>query len=334
MAPPAVASVKTIAETPNLASIPSSYIFSANDGAAKAAPRGVEDSIPTIDFSLLTMGTPDQRAKVVDELGKACQDWGFFVVMNHGVEERVMREMIDICREFFDLTEEEKTEYKTEHVLDPIRYGTSFNPQKEKVLFWRDYLKIFVHPKFHSPTKPPRFREILEEYCKRSIEMARELVRGISESLGLETCHLERAVDFESCSTLFAANFYPPYPQPELARGLPSHSDQCLLTLLLQNQISGLQILHQGNWVDVNPIPNSFLVNVADQLEILSNGKYKSVLHRAMVNNKATRLSIAVAVGSSPETVIICKWCRAAISKIPAWIEFVYFESRSLLPTQ
>ncbi|XP_022141030.1 flavonol synthase/flavanone 3-hydroxylase-like [Momordica charantia] len=145
---------------------------------------------------------------------------------------------------------------------------------------------------------------MLEEYCKTTIEIARELVGGISESLGLETCNLERAVDFESCSVLFAANFYPPCPQPELAMGLPSHSDHCLLTLLLHNQISGLQILHQGNWVNVNPIPNSFLVHVADQLEILSNGKYKSVLHRATVNNKATRLSIVMAVRPSPETVV------------------------------
>lgn len=109
----------------------------------------------------------------------------------------------------------------------------------------------------------------MEEYCERIREMTRELVRGISESLGLETCYLEKAVDLESSSILFAANLYPPCPQPQLARGLPSHSDQCLLTLLLQNQIDGLQILHHNKWVNVNnPIPNSFLVNVGDQLEV------------------------------------------------------------------
>ncbi|XP_022159287.1 uncharacterized protein LOC111025699 [Momordica charantia] len=79
MIPPAMASIKTIAETLNFASIPSSCIFSGDGGAVDAAPQGVGDSIPTIDFSLLTTGTPDQRAKVVDQLGKACQDWGFFM---------------------------------------------------------------------------------------------------------------------------------------------------------------------------------------------------------------------------------------------------------------
>ncbi|CAK9322140.1 unnamed protein product [Citrullus colocynthis] len=304
-----MASVKSIADTPNLTSIPSSFIFATDDDCnddvtTDDAPLGSEDSIPIVDFSLLINGTPHQRAKVVNELGKACEDWGFFMVVNHGVGEKLMKEMVEICREFFDLKEEEKREYETKHVLDPIRYGTSFNPKVEKVFFWRDYLKIMVHPKFHSPSRPTRFREILEEYCTRIREMTRELVRGISESLGLEECCLEKAADLESSSILFAANLYPSCPQPELARGLPSHSDQCLLTILLQNQIAGLQILHHHKWLNVNPIPNSLLVNVADQLEILSNGKYKSVLHRAMVNDKATRISIAMAVGPSPETVV------------------------------
>ncbi|KAG7014868.1 Protein DMR6-LIKE OXYGENASE 2, partial [Cucurbita argyrosperma subsp. argyrosperma] len=127
---------------------------------------------------------------------------------------------------------------------------------------------------------------------------------GISESLGLEACNLEKAADLESSSTLFAANLYPPCPQPQLARGLPPHSDQCLLTVLLQNHVAGLQILHDHQWLTVNPVPNALLVNTADQLEIMSNGKYKSVLHRAMVNDKATRISIAMAIGPSSQTLV------------------------------
>ncbi|XP_038886412.1 protein DMR6-LIKE OXYGENASE 2-like [Benincasa hispida] len=299
-----MASVKSIAETPNLASIPSSYIFSGSPDD-KTAPIAMDnDSIPTIDFVLLTSGTPDQRSKVVDELGKACRDWGFFMVINHGVAEKLREEMMECCEEFYDLTEEEKRVYETEHVLDPIRYGTSFNPHVEKVFLWRDYLKIMVHPNFHFPSKPLKFREISKEYCERVREMGRELMRGISESLGLERLDLERIVNWEECSQILIANLYPPCPQPELAMGLSPHSDHCLLTVLLQNQIDGLQILHDHKWVNVNPIPNSFLVNTADQLEILSNGEYKSVLHRAVVNEKSKRMSLAVAIGPSAQTLV------------------------------
>ena len=79
-------------------------------------------------------------------------------VVNHGMSESLMKGMIDACRRFFDLTEEEKREFHGTHVLDPIRCGTSFNPTVENVLFWRDFLKVFVHPRFHFPGKPAGFR--------------------------------------------------------------------------------------------------------------------------------------------------------------------------------
>lgn len=69
-----------------------------------------------------------------------------------------MRSMIDVCRGFFDLPEEEKEEYRGKHVLDPIRCGTSFNASVDKVFFWKDFLKIISWPVFHSPNKPAAFR--------------------------------------------------------------------------------------------------------------------------------------------------------------------------------
>lgn len=79
-------------------------------------------------------------------------------VVNHGIQESLMNKVIDGTQGFFNLREEEKKEFEGKHVLDPIRYGTSFNTSKEKTFFWRDYLKVFVHPKFHSPSKPDRYR--------------------------------------------------------------------------------------------------------------------------------------------------------------------------------
>uniref|UniRef100_A0A6N2LYI7 Fe2OG dioxygenase domain-containing protein n=1 Tax=Salix viminalis TaxID=40686 RepID=A0A6N2LYI7_SALVM len=93
-------------------------------------------------------------------------------------------------------------------------------------------------------------------------------------------------------------------PQPELAMGMPPHSDHGLLTLLIQNGIGGLQIQHKGKWVNVGTHSNSFLVNTGDHLEIFSNGRYKSVLHRATVNSKGTRMSIAMAHGPSLDSVV------------------------------
>lgn len=86
-------------------------------------------------------------------------------MINHGVEESLMERMVDACKRFFDLTEEEKKVFEGKHVLDPIRCGTSFNASVEKVLLWRDFLKVFVHPEFHSPNKPTGFRYTYIHTC-------------------------------------------------------------------------------------------------------------------------------------------------------------------------
>lgn len=79
-------------------------------------------------------------------------------VINHGVSESLMKDVMDACYKFFNLTDEEKKLYEGTDVLDPIRCGTSFNTSKEKIFFWRDFLKVLVHPDFHFPDKPKGFR--------------------------------------------------------------------------------------------------------------------------------------------------------------------------------
>lgn len=72
-----------------------------------------------------------------------------------------MDKMIEASREFFDLTEDEKGDYKGKQLFDPIKYGTSFNTSVDKTLFWRDHLKVHVHPHFNAPHKPSNFRYII-----------------------------------------------------------------------------------------------------------------------------------------------------------------------------
>ena len=67
-------------------------------------------------------------------------------------------------------------------------------------------------------------------------------------------------------------NYYPPCPQPELVMGLNAHSDSVALTILLQiNEMEGLQIRKNGRWILVKPLPNAFIVNVGDILEVIPN---------------------------------------------------------------
>ncbi|PIN00448.1 Flavanone 3-dioxygenase [Handroanthus impetiginosus] len=156
-ATPAITCVKKLAESPNLNSIPSNYAYYTNPTETTASDP--DDPIPTVDLSLLTSDDADQKSKAIQELGRACQEWGFFMVVNHGIPEALMKAMLEAIDEFFNLPEEEKPEFQPKNVLEPIRYGTSFNTAKEKVFFWRDFLKVYVHPAFHCPDKPQSLRE-------------------------------------------------------------------------------------------------------------------------------------------------------------------------------
>lgn len=100
--------------------------------------------------------------------------------------------------------------------------------------------------------------------------MGKELLKGISESLGLEANYIEDTMNLDSGWQMIAANMYPPCPQPELAMGIPPHSDHGLLNLLMQNGVSGLQVLHNGKWINVSSTVNCLLVFVSDHLEVHS----------------------------------------------------------------
>lgn len=109
-------------------------------------------------------------------------------------------------------------------------------------------------------------REIVGEYSTEVRELALILLEAISESLGLEIDCIEKALGKQAQH--MAMNYYPPCPQPELTYGLPSHKDSNAITILLQDGVSGLQVLRNGKWTTVKPIPNTFVVNIGDQIQV------------------------------------------------------------------
>ena len=116
--------------------------------------------------------------------------------------------------------------------------------------------------------------DIVSEYAEKTRALARKLLQGISLSLGLEEDCIEKTMELDRTTQIFAANYYPPCPDPESAIGIPPHTDHGLLTFLLQNGVGGLEIQHEGKWFHLNAIPGSIFVNTGDQLEV--NNKKKS----------------------------------------------------------
>lgn len=261
--------------------------------------------LPIIDFAEL-LGP--NRSHVLRTIAEACETYGFFQVVNHGMEGDVSRNMIEVCKKFFELPYEERSKYMTSDMSAPVRYGTSFNQNKDNVFCWRDFLKLYAHPLPdylpYWPSSPSDFRSLAATYATETREMFEMMVKAIMESLEIDGDDNEAAKELKEGSQMVVVNCYPPCPEPELTLGMPPHSDYGFLTLLLQDDVEGLQILYRDEWVTIDPIPGSFVINVGDHLEIFSNGRYKSVLHRVLVNSTKPRISVA-SLHSFPLTSVV-----------------------------
>ncbi|XP_073012258.1 probable 2-oxoglutarate-dependent dioxygenase SLC1 [Typha latifolia] len=276
--------------------VPKKYIFPASDRPDK---NGRGDSInkceirlPTIDLARLRTR---ERPSVLEAMAKACSEYGFFQVVNHGIPYELIKEMVNVGKRFFELPFEERSRYMSSDIRAPVRYGTSFNQVNDGVLSWRDFLKINCQPLPSLlpqwPSSPKEFRERAVSYAKESRSLFMDLMDAILETLGVEKSSVLE--ELENGSHIMVVNCYPACPEPNLTLGMPPHSDYGFLTLVLQDEVQGLQIQHGDEWLTVDTIPNSLLVNVGDHLEIFSNGRYKSVLHRVLVNASKSRISVA-----------------------------------------
>lgn len=247
--------------------------------------------LPVIDLARLN--TSD-RSQVLQSLAKACEEFGFFQIVNHNIPCNATRRMIDVGRRFFELPFEERAKYMSLDIRSPVRYGTSFNQTKDGVFCWRDFLKLNCQPLDsvlpYWPSSPVDLREEATSYAMQVQSLFLDLMGAVLESLGVDTGILR---EFENGSQLMVVNCYPACPEPNLTLGMPPHSDYGFLTLLLQDDVEGLQVQCGGEWVTVEPLANSFVVNIGDHLEIFSNGRYKSVLHRVVVNSSKSRISVA-----------------------------------------
>ncbi|CAI9783801.1 unnamed protein product [Fraxinus pennsylvanica] len=253
-----------------------------------------ENKIPVIDIQKLM--EKDSMDTELQKLHTACQEWGFFQLINHGVSFPKVEEMKLEIQEFFNLPIEEKKKFSQESG-DIEGYGQAFVVSEEQKLDWADLFYIITLPvhlrKPHLiPKLPAKFRDAIDEYAVELKNLAMKILDLMAKALHMKAEEMNMV--FEEGMQAMRMNYYPPCPQPELVTGLCPHSDSVGLTFLLQvNEIDGLQIKKNGAWIPVAPLPNAFVINIGDVLEIVTNGVYRSIEHRATVNSKKERLSIA-----------------------------------------
>ncbi|KAL6278145.1 hypothetical protein ACE6H2_021746 [Prunus campanulata] len=260
----------------------------------------VEVNIPVIDLQNLLNQDESLREPTLRSISSACREWGFFQVVNHGVSEELMKRARNTWREFFGLPLDVKQEYSNKPSTYE-GYGSRLGVEKGAILDWSDYYFLHYMPaslRNHSkwPALPSSCRKLIEEYSEATVRLCGILMKLLSQNLGLEEDQLLNAFGGEeNIGACLRVNFYPRCPQPDLTLGLSEHSDPGGLTLLLPDEnVAGLQVRKGQNWVTVKPVPNAFIVNIGDQMQVLSNAIYKSVEHRVIVNSVKDRVSLAL----------------------------------------
>ncbi|KAG5560322.1 hypothetical protein RHGRI_003574 [Rhododendron griersonianum] len=283
-------------------------IFIRTPGNSQNPPNQAKTqfSFPVIDLHNVQKD-PIRHKEVLEKVREAAETWGFFQVVSHGVSESVMEEMREGVRRFFGQENEVKKQWYTRDWKRPFFYNSNFDLYGAPSTNWRDTFNCSLAPVAPNPEDlPSPCRHILLEYSKEIQNLGNTLFELLSEGLGLNPNHLKEMECTEGLVIL--GHYYPECPQPELTMGTSQHADDDFLTVLLQDHIGGLQVLHQNQWVDVPPTPGALVVNIGDLLQaslsyytirkklvenLVSNDKFKSVEHRVLANRVGPRVSVA-----------------------------------------
>uniref|UniRef100_A0A2P2L6P8 JMS09K11.4 protein n=1 Tax=Rhizophora mucronata TaxID=61149 RepID=A0A2P2L6P8_RHIMU len=127
---------------------------------------------------------------------------------------------------------------------------------------------------------------MMAEYRAELKKLAERVVEVMDEKSGFPKGYIKKVFNGGEGDNAFfgtKVSHYPPCPHPELVNGLRAHTDAGGVILLFQDdEVGGLQILKDGQWIDVRPLKNTIVINTGDQIEVLSNGRYKSTGHRVL----------------------------------------------------
>uniref|UniRef100_A0ACD5TMV9 Uncharacterized protein n=1 Tax=Avena sativa TaxID=4498 RepID=A0ACD5TMV9_AVESA len=226
-------------------------------------------TLPTIDMSRLL--NPEFSKEELAKLGSACENWGFFQLVNHGVDGGLSRQIKADVSEFFSLPLEEKSAV----AIPPNGmqgFGHHFVFSKEQKLDWVDLLFLATRPVEERsldfwPKKPTTFTDTLDKYTAELANVAEQLFRFMAEDLGVD--HDALLGTFKGLPQRVRINYYPPCRQADKVLGLSPHTDGTGMTLLLHvNDVQGLQIRKDGEWFSVQALPGSLVVNIGDVLEV------------------------------------------------------------------
>ncbi|KAJ1420834.1 Oxoglutarate/iron-dependent dioxygenase [Sesbania bispinosa] len=278
-----------------------------------ASPNSIE-SEKILPIELPTVDLAAERSTVMKLIVKAGEEYGFFNVINHGVPHDIIANIEEAGFEFFAKPMAQKKQAAP--AGSPFGYGCrniGINGDIGEVEY------LLLNASTSAPNSianlsktiskdPSNFSSSVSGYTDSVRELACEILELMAEGLGVpDTRVFSRFIREVDSDSVLRLNHYPPILNKDCkdkdkspsynqytSVGFGAHSDPQIITILRSNDVCGLQIsLQDGVWNPVTPDPSAFCVNVGDLLQVMTNGRFVSVRHRAVTNSYKSRMSVA-----------------------------------------
>ncbi|GJM92362.1 hypothetical protein PR202_ga08830 [Eleusine coracana subsp. coracana] len=318
--------------------IPTPFVWPPDDTRPTSA---AELDVPVVDVGVLRNGGGDADGLrlAAAQVAAACAAHGFFQVCGHGVDAGLARAALDGANAFFRLPLAEKQ--RARRVPGTVSGYTSAHADRfASKLPWKETLSFGFHDAadespvvvdYFTGTLGPDFEpmgRVYQRYCEKMKELSLTIMELLEVSLGVERGYYRDL--FEDSRSIMRCNYYPPCPEPERTLGTGPHCDPTALTILLQDDVGGLEVLVDGEWRPVRPVPGAMVINIGDTFMALSNGRYKSCLHRAVVNRRHERRSLAFFLCPRADRVVRPPATVATPRRYPdfTWADLMRFTQR------
>uniref|UniRef100_A0A803PSE5 Fe2OG dioxygenase domain-containing protein n=1 Tax=Cannabis sativa TaxID=3483 RepID=A0A803PSE5_CANSA len=283
--------------------IPTQFIWPEEERSIIDAPHL---QVPLINLSAFLSGDQEKVMEACQLVDEACRKHGFFLVVNHGIDSKLIADAHRFMDSFFELPPLEK-EKALKKQGELFGYSSSLIGRFQSKLPWK---------------------ETLSDLAEAMNKLSLQIVELLGASLGVGKARFK---DFyEETDSIMRLNNYPVCPKPELTLGIGPHSDPSSVTILHQQQVEGLQVFVDNKWQKISSNSDAFVVNIGDTFMALSNGIYKSCFHRVVVNSEKPRKTLAffLTVNSdkliSPPSELVNDWSPRIYPDF-TWPEFVDF---------
>ncbi|XVF14836.1 hypothetical protein REPUB_Repub09cG0095800 [Reevesia pubescens] len=267
---------------------------------------------PLIDLEGFIKGDEEATAHAVELVRTACSNHGFFQVTNHGIDANLIQAAYQEIDAVFKLPLNKKLSFQRK----PggfSGYSAAHADRFSSKLPWKETFSFGYQGNNSDPGVVQYFRFALgedfehtgwvyEKYCEKMRELSLVIFELLAISLRIDRFHYRKF--FEDGNSIMRCNYYPPCNNSGLTLGTGPHCDPTSLTILHQDQVGGLQVFANNKWQAVRPRQDALVINIGDTFMALCNGRYKSCLHRAVVDRERERRSLVYFVCPKEDKIV------------------------------